>query len=1109
MFYNGEVTAFSRRRFEILRLFMPDNSPASNPVAANTITYVPLKYALMGAFLLIILPVLGGLSWLNHRDSSREMEASQQLLRQQSEAQILQIIRLMEASHRVLNRLIDKEMEALQADFVAAYQQANGIENLDLTTLKNHFHDSFEWYIINSHGIVEYATYAPDLGADLSVSLDFAPVFAEVLKQRRFVSGGLVTEGWSGKLRKYAFFPAPEQDYVLGFSADVEVFGKLLGNLNLLKLTQQLKSINPSLINVRIFTAQGYVLGDPNYQASATVRHIVDQVYRSSESVEVIEEKAYRLTRYVFAESDAYDEGQPARAWVLELSFSTWEIRYVLEQKANVHFIVSSVAVIISIALTFILAAWITRPINQIVRSVNIIAQGNLDHPIDTTVARNELRVLKHSIMLMARNMSAYIQQIEQHNRELQDIDRLKDDFLSNTSHELRTPLHGIIGLADSMLNGACGELPTKARENLTMISMSGRRLTNLINDILDFSKLKHNNLNLQLKSVEIYVLVDIVLALLKPLVGSKRLSLQNRVARDLVPAKADETRLQQIFYNLIGNAIKFTEAGVVEISARQDGEQIIIAVADTGVGIPPQKLANVFNSFEQVDSSSAREYGGTGLGLSITKRLVELHGGTISLESAPGQGTIVYFSLPTADASLIRADAPNQTETRQICPDAQNKNDGILPHEVKPSGYLNERDSPHILIVDDEYINLQVLENLLLVENYSVTRAYNGVQALQILREGREFALILLDVMMPKMSGFEVCRIIRKTHPATELPVIMLTAKNQISDLVAGLESGANDYLSKPFSQSELSARMRTHIQLARISMAYSHFVPHEFLNLLEKKSIVDVRLGDHVQRDMTVLFMDIRAFTSISEKMTPQENFAFINEYLSCLSPVIRKHNGFIDKYIGDAIMALFPRAPKDALQAVLEMSVELQHFNDKRQHAGNDPVRIGVGLHYGTLMLGTIGESKRMEGTVIADAVNLSSRLEGLTKLYGASVIVSEQVLQSLDLTDIYQVRLLGKVRVRGKQQPVKIFELLDASLDQDNDNQKLTIKDTFNHAMEFYYRKQFAKAAEKFRQVLSILPNDKVSRFYLERSLYYSFQRVRLPPDWDGVEELSEK
>jgi two-component system, sensor histidine kinase ChiS len=1089
-------------------------SDTPSPVPQNaTISYVPFKYALMGAFLLIILPMLGGLSWLNHHDIQREMENAQQILRQQSEAQILQIIRLIEAGHGVLNRLIDKEMQAHQAYFSAAYSEAAGkLDQLEMMALKTDSGILFEWYVINPQSIVEYTSYSRDLGTDFGTALGFAPLFHEVLTTQHFVSGGLVTEAWSGRLRKYAFFPSPDQRYILGFSADVEAFGTLLGNLHLLKLTQQLKSINPALINVRIFTPKGYVLGDPDDKASTTVHYLIEQVFRTREPIELSDDKSYRLTRYVFVDADNFNNGQrhSASQWVVELNFSTWEIRYVLEQKSNIHFIISSLAVIISIALTFILAAWITRPINQIVHSVNLIAQGNLNHPIEHTVARNELRILKHSIMLMARNMSAYIQQIEHHNRELQQIDRLKDDFLSNTSHELRTPLHGIIGLSDSMLNGACGELPGKARENLSMISLSGRRLTNLINDILDFSKLKHNNLNLNLRPIEVYVLVDIVLVLLKPLVGAKKLVLQNKIPPDLVPVKADETRLQQIFYNLIGNAIKFTEVGVVEISAHEEGDYVIIAVADTGIGIPERKQQNVFNSFEQVDTSNEREYSGTGLGLSITKRLVELHGGKIYLESAPNEGTTVFIHLPKALPNSLEADdVPQTTQAFPYCDTVFDFSISAVPAEVKPSGNHPDRDSPHVLIVDDEPINLQVLENLLLVENYTVTRAYNGLQALEVLRQGRDFALILLDVMMPKMSGFEVCRVIRKNHPATELPVIMLTAKNQISDLVAGLEAGANDYLSKPFSQSELSARMRTHIQLARISLAYSHFVPHEFLKLLEKKSIVDVRLGDHVQRTMSVLFMDIRAFTSISEKMTPQENFSFINEYLSCLSPVIRKHNGFIDKYIGDAIMALFPRAPKDALQAVLEMSVELQHFNAKRRKAGHDEIRIGAGLHYGTLMLGTIGESKRMEGTVIADAVNLSARLEGLTKLYGASVIVSEQILHSLAAHETYEVRLLGKVRVRGKQQPVKIFELLDTMFDQENGAHKLTLKDTFNQAMEFYYRKQFAKAAEKFRYVLGILPDDKVSRFYLERSLYYSFQRVHLPEDWDGVEELSEK
>ena len=184
-----------------------------------------------------------------------------------------------------------------------------------------------------------------------------------------------------------------------------------------------------------------------------------------------------------------------------------------------------------------------------------------------------------------------------------------------------------------------------------------------------------------------------------------------------------------------------------------------------------------------------------------------------------------------------------------------------------------------------------------------------------------------------------------------------------------------------------------------SELTDAAKRFVPHEFLNFLGHKSIVDVQLGDQVQQEMSIMFADIRNFATFSERMSPKENFDFINDYLNRVGPVIRAHQGFIDKYIGDAVMALFPNTADDALQAAIAMQKQVSLYNWERQQQGDGAIAIGIGLHTGSLMLGTIGESERMESTVIADAVNLASRLESLTKTYGASILISGDTLMGL--------------------------------------------------------------------------------------------------------------
>jgi len=257
---------------------------------------------------------------------------------------------------------------------------------------------------------------------------------------------------------------------------------------------------------------------------------------------------------------------------------------------------------------------------------------------------------------------------------------------------------------------------------------------------------------------------------------------------------------------------------------------------------------------------------------------------------------------------------------------------------------------------------------------------------------------------------------------------------------------------------------RIKTHIRLAKINAAYGRFVPHDFLRFLGHESILDVKLGDHVQKEMTILFCDIRGFTALSEGMNPEENFKFINSYLNRFSPIIRAHNGFIDKYIGDAIMALFPESVHDAVASAIEMQKQVIIYNQHRQKQGYVPITIGIGLHTGSLMLGTIGEEKRMESTVIADAVNLASRLEGLTKLYAAGILISGQTLSYLDDSHKHSYRFVDRVKVKGKQAPVSVFEVYDGDESQLL-QLKTQTKSSFEQAIILYSQQQFAQAQDQ--------------------------------------------
>ncbi|NEP40513.1 MAG: PAS domain S-box protein [Okeania sp. SIO2H7] len=269
-------------------------------------------------------------------------------------------------------------------------------------------------------------------------------------------------------------------------------------------------------------------------------------------------------------------------------------------------------------------------------------------------------------------------------------------------------------------------------------------------------------------------------------------------------------------------------------------------------------------------------------------------------------------------------------------------------------------------------------------------------------------------------------------------------------------------------------------------LSVAASRFVPHQFLSFLGYDSLVDVKLGDSIQYEMSILFADIRDFTALSETMTPEDNFKFINGYLSRMEPAIIEYGGFIDKYIGDAIMALFGGGADDAVKAGISMLNRLSEYNKTRQRPERPPLKIGIGINTGDLILGTVGGESRMDGTVISDAVNLASRLEELTKNYGVSLLISHYTFEKLENPNDYAFRFIDRVKVKGKSSVVTVFEIFDADPPELLQG-KLMTKAKFEEAMFFFSQGDFQDAAKLFRDCLTQNPQDKVAQIYLERSL----------------------
>ncbi len=720
--------------------------------------------------------------------------------------------------------------------------------------------------------------------------------------------------------------------------------------------------------------------------------------------------------------------------------------------------------------------------------------------------------VVQFLILKKSRERKQALEKEKELTEHLQQIDKLKDQFLANTSHELRTPLNGIIGLAESLKDGAAGSLPPKAIHDLEMITSSGKRLSNLVNDILDFSKLKNHDLDLQLKPVDIHSAVNIVLQLSRPLLEHKEIELINKVPKNASLAESDENRLQQMLHNLIGNAIKFTETGTVEVSMLTKGDFHEISVRDTGIGIPKEKFDTIFRSFEQGDGDAAREFGGTGLGLSVTKQLVDVHGGKIWVESEVGAGSTFTFTLPVSKASRSQISETNEAEM-------ENEIIHVLADiekEINPESELSRQSgtietykngsTAKVLVVDDEPVNRQVLENHLSNAGYAVVQAASGQEALDIMEVEKSFDLILLDIMMPKMSGYEVCDVLRNKFSPSELPVVMLTAKNRVNDLVDGFNAGANDYLTKPFAKDELLSRIKTHLNLHRINKATGKFVPMEFLEVLGRDSITEVRLGDSHEEEVTVFFSDIRSYTTLSETMSPNQNFKFVNAYNKRMGPIINQYNGFINQYLGDGIMAIFPKSPVNSLRASIDMQHKLQEYNQSRAAQSRIPIKVGMGLHTGSLIMGIIGDGDRMDPATISDAVNTAARIEGLTKYFGVQILLSGDTLDKIEDRHEFNLRYLGKVLVKGKKLPVDIFECFDGDLPEVHKN-KLSTKEVFDEGVNYYYQKELKKALKAFEWVHQKMTNDQPSVHFINK--IKSYLERGLPADWDGVERMLNK
>lgn len=518
--------------------------------------------------------------------------------------------------------------------------------------------------------------------------------------------------------------------------------------------------------------------------------------------------------------------------------------------------------------------------------------------------------------LLLSKIYASTFISVDKLSKKLLSLDKLKDEFLANTSHELRTPLNGMIGIADSLVDGAAGETSEVVKRNLSIISASGKRLSNLINDILDYSKLRHSDIKLMPKPVDIIQLVDNVITVFVMTKHNDKIVIKNEISESLPFVYADEARLQQIMYNLLGNAVKFTEEGEISVKARLLQNSIEITVKDTGIGIPKDRQQDIFKSFEQIDVSGEGSYSGTGLGLAITKKLVELHGGIIRCESSLGSGSSFIFTLPMSEYNRGKEAIERATERQ-------------LSFDQFSAVSIMEEDNTRakILLVDDEPVNIQVIINHLAFENYNVVTATNGDTALKLINE-IDFDLIILDAMMPKISGYEVSKRLREKYTLIDLPVLMLTANSQLSNICLAFECGVNDYVTKPFEKQELIARINTLITMKKAVKQSIRDPLTGIYNKIHVFELGELIFKEHRNEDknMAVIMMDIDNFKSVNDTYGHVEGDKILVEITAECKKVIRTTDVF-GRYGGEEFFIILPNIKiEDAVKLAERIRVNI---------------------------------------------------------------------------------------------------------------------------------------------------------------------------------------
>lgn len=468
---------------------------------------------------------------------------------------------------------------------------------------------------------------------------------------------------------------------------------------------------------------------------------------------------------------------------------------------------------------------------------------------------------------------------------ELQKVDKIKDEFLVNTSHELRNPLHSILNISEAILERERETLEARSIKDLETVLAVSRRMSGMVNELLDLQQIEKGNPYLQMTPCSLQAIASGVIDMLTHTVEGKPVQIINDIPARFPLIVADEKRIIQILFNLLHNAVKFTNEGTIRIQAAQLGDEAQIMITDTGIGMEKSVIQSIFEPYVQ---GHQKESGGFGLGLNISRKLVELHGGKLDVQSILGEGSTFTFKV-----ALANTEARDENLSRKI----EETMETFQLHEQISAATEQETAYSQILVVDDDPVNLQVIKAMLDPEPYEIQTVLSGEEALRLLGE-KEWDLIISDVMMPEISGYDLTKRVRERFSATELPILLLTARSESVDINYGFLVGANDYVTKPVDALEFKARvaalanirksMEERLQL-EAEFLQAQIQPHFIFNALNTMMALSEIDLDRMRKVLVAfsqllrgkfVFNELNQMTSIEKEIQLVESYLYIEE-------------------------------------------------------------------------------------------------------------------------------------------------------------------------------------------------------------------------------------